>query len=150
MKVLRVAFIVSIMFVAFALPVNADSELRFDLVQKSDKQVQVFVRNANDLSAFEIELCFDDLTGGKGTKYRIRNVSPSKFLEKNPRSFSQVGPQVRSDGKITFGFFSFGESPGLNGKGALATIKCKGGGSKLKITNVKATDSMGNVLACRF
>jgi hypothetical protein len=150
MKVFKVAFIVSMISVALAWPVDALALPQFSLVQKSDEQVQLVVRKAKDLSAFEIELSFDDVTGKKGTKFRLKSVSPANFLKKSPRSFTQVGPKISADGKITFGFFSFGTNPGLKGGGALAIIKCSGDASKLRITNVKATDSMGNQLACGF
>lgn len=150
MKLWRETLIVSMVCLAFVWPVKAASVVLFGVVQKSVEEVQVSVRNAEDLSAFEIEFQFEGVTDAKGATYYLKNILPTRLLENSSRSFTLAGPQIGSDGRVTFGFYSLGTSPGLCGEGNLARILYESGASPLRIINVKATDSKGKVLPCSF
>jgi hypothetical protein len=117
-------------------------QVSFSLVQEAD-QVIVFVKNARDLGAFEIELSSDQ-------GFIVDRIQKGNLLDTTFRTFSLVGPKVDPAGKLKFGFFSTGYDEGVNGGGALAEIKIKSDPSSIKITNIKATDSRGKKVFCTF
>jgi hypothetical protein len=115
----------------------------FSLVQEAD-QVIVYVENARDLGAFEIELASDQ------GAFIVGQVQKGYLLDTSFRTFSLVGPKVDPAGKFKFGFFSLGYDEGVSGEGVLAEIKIKGDPSSIKITKIKATDSRGKKVFCTF
>lgn len=118
-------------------------QVSFSLVQEAD-QVIVYVENARDLGAFEIELASDQ------GAFIVDRIQKGDLLDATLRTFSLVGPKVDPAGKLKFGFFSIGYDEGVNGEGVLAEIKIKGDPSSIKITRIKATDSRGKKLFCTF
>jgi hypothetical protein len=138
-KLLKYLYIfILIQFMAF--PVLAEAAPKFKLTQGSGNTVNIYVENAKDLGAFEIELGFDK------NRVEVISIRKGKLLMSSQRVFSQLGPKINPAGKVIFGFFSFGNTKGVNGRGVLASIKYSGNPSSLKILKVKSTDSKGNVL----
>lgn len=123
-----------------ACPVLAGVAPKLKITQGSGNTVNIYVENAKDLGAFEIELGFDK------NRVEVISVRNGELLLSSQRVFSQLGPKIDPAGKVIFGFFSFGNTKGVNGSGVLASIKYSGDPSSLKILKIKSTDSNGNIL----
>jgi hypothetical protein len=139
-KIVSLFTITILMFVCI-IPVQAGDSSIFTL-QRQANEVVLYVENARDLSAFEVQL--SSATGG------LPAVDKGQLLTQSSRNFSMLGPKTDSAGMITFGFFSIGTAAGLIGEGPLAVINCGGACGLMEIKGVKATDSKGNELPCVF
>ncbi|RKX62152.1 MAG: hypothetical protein DRP37_02300 [Thermodesulfobacteriota bacterium] len=138
-KLFKYLYVV-ILILFLAHPILAGVAPEFKITQGSGDAVNVYVENATDLGAFEIELSYDK------NQIEVISIQKGELVRNSQRVFSQLGPKIDPSGKVTFGFFSFGNTAGISGSGVLADIQYSGDSSSLKILKVKATDSKGNVL----
>ncbi len=102
----------------------------------------VAIANVTDLGGFQFTLAFSpDIVHAEGAQL-------GDFLGSTGRGTIPVGPDIDNvAGTITFGAASFGDQPGPDGSGALATISFSPqatGASSLHLQDVQVTDTVTN------
>ena len=137
-----IIFMVTISAMTFASAACAE-QIHFTLIQ-GPGEVKIYVQNARDLGAFEIEL------NSNSKAFAVTRVQKGDLLQAAFRDFTLLGPKVDNAGKVSFGFFSLGYDEGISGGGIVAAIGVQGDPLTLKITNAKATDTQGRKLPCRY
>jgi hypothetical protein len=105
----------------------------------------VAIADVTDLGSFQFTLVFSP------TVMHVDGVALGDFLGSTGRNTSPVGPQIDNEtGTLTFGGFSFGEPPGPNGSGLLATITFSPqaeGESALHLQSVQVTNTVPEEIA---
>jgi hypothetical protein len=101
--------------------------------------VAVAITDVTDLGGFQFTLAFSP------TIVHVEGAALGAFLGSTGRTTTPLGPDMDNDaGTVTFGAFSFGDSPGPDGSGVLATITFSPqamGGSDLHLQDVQVTDT---------
>lgn len=129
----------AIMFAPYAFA--APGEFIIALNPVSDNTIEVYVVNARDLGAFEVEVSFDK------AKFECTGVEKGTLLQESMRQFNLLGPKIVKDvNGVSFGFFSLGKQKGIDGNGQLALIKYSGDPTSVTIRKITATDSKGDIL----
>lgn len=104
--------------------------------------VVVMIDECSDLGGFQFDLLYIP------TIVTVDGVTLGAFLGSTGRSVSLLGPQIDNEaGKVVFGGWSLGETPGPNGTGELAIISLTAQGegeSPLNLQRVMAMDSDGH------
>lgn len=107
--------------------------------------VQVMVEGAKDLGGFQMEFAYDP------SVVEVRKVTVGDFLTSSGRNRIPLPTEVNNEeGVAAFAAASFGDSPGADGSGVLATIACTGraqGSSALVLQNVSMMDTAAGVIA---
>ena len=110
-------------------------------------EVNVKIENVTNLGAFEFTLKYN---GSIVKIWQPTDVQLGDFLGSTGRTVVPTGPDIDNDaGEMTFGAFTFGENPGPDGDGVLATIILTAqseGISALDLTDVQVTDINGDVI----
>lgn len=109
--------------------------------------VTVKIEDAIDLGAFEFELTYNPGV----VQTTTTTVALGPFLGSTGRSVGEVGPTFGA-GSVTYGAYSFGDGPGPNGDGVLATITLQAtsvGTSTLHLKNVVVTNTTGGPISAR-
>ena len=100
----------------------------------------VAIANVIDLASFEFTLTFSPAV------VHVEAVELGDFLGSTGRTTGTAGPEINNEtGTVTFGGFSFGDQPGPDGSGMLATISFSPqatGESNLHFQNVQATNTV--------
>ena len=107
--------------------------------------IDIVAQDITNMGAYQTELTFNALT------LQAVSVTPGAFLGSTGRSVSPVGPVIDNNlGRITFGAFTFGTQPGVNGTGTLATItfspRAKGT-STLHLQNLQVANPASTMLS---
>jgi hypothetical protein len=101
--------------------------------------VQVVIEDGENLGGFQFDLVYDP------SVLEVKDAALGDFLGSTGRSVLPLGPEVDDqDGTTVFGAASFGEPPGADGSGVLATITCvaRGAGSSaLQLRDVQVLDT---------
>lgn len=124
--------------------------VEFNLVDKNSREILLYVTNATDLGAFEIELSFSEPATKETPEYCIGKIQSGQLLKKCLRTFQLLGPRYQSDGKAIIAFYSFGDGHGVAGNGVAARIKFRCDSSSIRISGVKATNTRGEILRSKF
>jgi len=102
--------------------------------------VSVAITNVVDLGAFQFTLVFSP------TVVHVATAELSSFLGSTGRNVSPLGPHIDNEaGTVTYSAFSFGEPPGPDGSGALATVSLlpqAAGESQLRLQNVQVLNTV--------
>ena len=110
-------------------------------------EINVKIEDVTNLGAFEFKLKYD---GSIVKILQPTDVQLGDFLGSTGRTVVPTGPDIDNDaGEMTYGAFTFGEDPGPDGNGVLATIIFTAqseGSSALDLTNVQVTDINGDVI----
>jgi len=105
--------------------------------------IDVAVENITDLGAFEFDFIYDDQS------IQIESVETGDFKQAKVKTWHNLGPAFDpTDGKFTFGAFSFGSESGPTGSLVLARVKLKlktNGTQNIRLEQIKITDSQGKV-----
>jgi len=100
----------------------------------------VEIANVADLASFEFTLTFSPAV------VHVDAVELGDFLGSTGRETNAVGPDIDNEaGTLTFGGFSFGDQPGPDGSGVLATISFMPqapGESNLHLQDVQVTNTV--------
>ncbi len=132
------------------VPPPLNRKMKMDLqkasIQVGDKAtIYVKIDNAADLAGFEFTLFYDKSIL---IVENVGDVQLGPLVKSSGRTFYPLGPQLsQQEGKILFGAYSIGTTPGLNGGGVIAKITCKAlarGSAAMQLTNVKISDSNGH------
>ena len=136
-----ILFFFSILFISFSA--YADNTVGLD---KKTDQILVYVKDANNIGAFEIELNYHP------TNFQINEIKTGEFLNTSKRKFTLIGPVSKEPGKANFGFFSMGglDEKGIMGSGIIAVIHCHGDITSAKIRKLKVSDPKGNRKYARY
>jgi len=102
----------------------------------------VFIADVTDLGSFQFTLAFSpNIVHAEGAEL-------GAFLASTGRTTLPVGPDIDNvAGTITFGAFSFGDPPGPDGSGVLATVSFSPqaeGVSNLHLQDVQVTNTVPN------
>lgn len=104
--------------------------------------MDIVAQDVSNLGAYQVELTFNPAI------VHVVSVSPGPFLGSTGRTVSPVGPIIDNNlGKVTFGAFTFGPQPGVNGTGVLATVTFQPrahGTSSLHLQNLQVADPASN------
>lgn len=102
-------------------------------------QVQVRIEDVENLGGFQVELAYDP------SVMTVKDVAMGDFLVSTGRSKIPLGPQVNNEeGTALLGAATFGDAPGPDGSGLLATITCVArgeGSSALSLQGVQVVDT---------
>jgi len=131
-------------FLLFFIPLTyADNTV--GLEKKAD-QIWVYVKDANNIGAFEIELHHH------ATNLKINDITPGELLKTSKRKFTLIGPVSKQAGKTNLGFFSMGglNQKGIMGSGIIAVIHCEGDIASARIKKLKVSDPKGNRKHARY
>ena len=97
-----------------------------------------------NLGSFQFTLAFSP------TIVHVEGAELGDFLGSTGRSVSLIGPEIDNEaGTVAFGAFGFGEPPGPDESGVLATRSLSpqaGGESDLHLQNVQATNTSSAVI----
>ncbi len=103
--------------------------------------VELLVNGAGDLGSFEFALAYDPQV------VRVESVAMGDFLGSTGRDVHPLGPEFDDQaGRVRFGGFGIGASPGPSGEGILARIAFvawRDGAPGLKLEQVQLTDVSG-------
>ena len=106
--------------------------------------LDVVIAGVRDLGAFEFDVLYDPAV------VWVTDVQMGDFLGGTDRSVVPLGPEIDNDaGMVAFGGFTFGEPPGPDGSGRLATIICQGRGAGttgVTLVDVKVVDTRAALL----
>ena len=104
-------------------------------------EVQLHVQDVQDMASFQAAITFDP------QRVQLDEVRFSDWLASTGRQVIPLGPEVDNQaGRVVFGAVSFGDAPGLQGAGTLASIRfhaSTAGDSPLDMSEVKMTDTRG-------
>ncbi|MCP4344512.1 MAG: hypothetical protein GY795_03175 [Desulfobacterales bacterium] len=89
---------------------NAIADNRFD--------IEIIAENVTDMAAFEFEILYDPAVVSINNADDVRLGS---FLGSTGRTVMATGPDI-ADGKLSYGAFTLGSTPGASGNGVLATV----------------------------
>ncbi len=105
----------------------------------------IVAEDVTNLGAYQVELTYSPAI------VHVVSVAPGPFLGSTGRTVSPVGPAIDNNtGKVTFGAFTFGTQPGVNGTGVLATVTFQPkarGTSPLHLQNLQAADPGSSPIA---
>lgn len=106
--------------------------------------MDIVAQDITNLAAYQVELTYNPAI------VHVVSVSPGPFLGSTGRTISPVGPIIDNNlGKVTFGAFTFGTQPGVNGTGVLATVTFQPrarGTSTLHLQNLQVADPASNLI----
>ncbi|MFQ5593962.1 MAG: cohesin domain-containing protein [Anaerolineae bacterium] len=109
----------------------------------SSVQIVIEIHDVVNLGAFQFDLTYDPAI------VEVESISLGDFPGSTGRSVNPLGPRLEA-GKAVYGAFSFGDSAGPDGSGALATVTLKalgGGQTPLGLGNVQVIDIGGGRIA---
>ncbi len=92
------------------IDLSAVADNRFD--------VEIIAENVTDLAAFEFDILYDP---GVVNVINADDVKLGSFLGSTGRTAMATGPDI-VDGKLSYGAFTLGSTPGASGNGILATV----------------------------
>lgn len=109
--------------------------------------VTIAVEGASNMGAFEFEFNFDPAV----VSTTVNNIQPGPFLASTGRTSAalRLANSPNPPGAPLFGAYSYGEEPGPDGSGVLATVSMLAtapGTSPLTLTGLKVTDIHGDEL----
>ncbi|MCK4789071.1 MAG: hypothetical protein KAV87_35345 [Desulfobacteraceae bacterium] len=139
-KKMLIVFLGVMFIMPIAYPAFSGETPSVEMLQGSGNTIDIYYKNAEDLGAFEIELTFP------ANEFKVIDIQEGELLKSSQRTFSWLGPKFDPEGKVTFGFFSLGNTEGIYGNGVLAIIEYEGDLSLIAIKSIKATDTKGNVI----
>lgn len=109
--------------------------------------VRVMIENAEDLGGFQMALAYDP------SVVEVDKVTVGDFLTSSGRTRIPLPTEVNNEeGVAAFAAATFGDSPGADGSGVLATIACNArgaGSSALTLQDVSAMDTSAGVIEVR-
>jgi len=111
-----------------------------------ERQVNVEISGAQDLAGFQFDLRFDP------NVVQANSAWLGWFLSSSGRGTASVGPTIdNANGRVTFGGYSYGTSPGANGSGTLATVTFAPVGSApassaLTLENIQLIDTINTAM----
>lgn len=140
-------FLMSPFSMANALTVKLDPASVILPAPANTFNINVLIENVTDLGGFQFDINYNPSIV---TIVDASAVTLGSFLGSTERSTSPLGPNIDNvTGKLTFGAFSFGTTPGPNGNGILATITFtvqSQTNGVLDLNNVQVADTVANVL----
>lgn len=101
--------------------------------------LHIVIEDVENLGAFQVELAYDP------TLLEVDGAAPGDFLVSTGRAPVPLGPSVDQEaGVAVFGAATFGEAPGPDGSGVLATVTCTArneGRTPLRLQAVQVSDT---------
>jgi hypothetical protein len=79
--------------------------------------VDLVVDSVVELGGYEVDLLFDP------QQVTVTQVTPGGFLSSSGNTALPLGPQQAATGRLVLGGFSYGDAPGAEGTGVLATLE---------------------------
>lgn len=85
------------------------------------QRIEIKAKNAENLAAFEVTIGYDP------TLIRMDGLTLGEWISSTGRNTILVGPEIDQEkGEIRFGAATFGDGPGVNGSGVLASLELSG------------------------
>ena len=130
-----------------ASPVQVSIKPRLQKLTISETtMIEVKIENVVNIGAFEVTLGYDNSVAQLATL----GTQLGDFLSGGERTVAAVGPRIdENQSAFSYGAFSFGENPGPDGDGILATIPLTAQGegqTMIKLMGVKLTDTDGKLI----
>jgi hypothetical protein len=133
------------MTVAGNLPIVKIDPKALNMRKSNPDSVDIVIENVTNLGGFEFEIAFD---GAIVTVEQTADVIPGPFVGSNGRAHFAIGPSINNEtGSLVYAVASFGNQPGPDGSGVLATITWTPqaeGKTTLDLKNVKVMDINAN------
>ncbi len=102
---------------AYALTVKIAPE-KIELPETEKFEINVTAEEVSDLGGFQFSINYDPAV------VAVESVIQGAFLKNTGRTVMFLDPVIdNAVGKLSYGAFSFGNNPGPNGSGILATVK---------------------------
>jgi len=107
-------------------------------------EVELWIDDTSDLGGFEFDLLFD------GAAVTVTQVLLGDHLGSTGNTQIGLGPRYGPAGRLVYGGFSFGDSPGASGSGHLATLEMQllqAGQTTVSLDDVQLLALDGSVVA---